>query len=200
MAVKQILLALFVSAVLLHCIKASLLKETLGKAEFKKENDEEIKVEIVNDGNKDEEEMTNNKEANSNKNKDTESSKDEDNSAPEATIHLETIYKPTECNNVTKSGRVAVLHYTGWVGDKKFDSTIDPLKRYVPFEFIVGTGSVIQGFEQGIKDMCKGEQRKITIPPQLGYGEKGAGLIPGNNDLFILDSSISSKLFHLEVQ
>jgi FKBP-type peptidyl-prolyl cis-trans isomerase len=78
------------------------------------------------------------------------------------------------------------LHYTGWVGVKKFDSTIDPLKRYVPFEFIIGTGAVIKGFEKGVKEMCKGEQRKITIPPQLGYGEKGAGLIPGNENVVLL--------------
>ena len=172
MAVQQFLLALVVSTVLLQCSKASLLQETLAKAEFKKENEEEIKVEIINDDKNNEGKS----DKETNENKDKESSKDEH----EASIHLKTIYKPTECNDFAKSGKVAVLHYTGWIGDKKFDSTIDPLKRYVPFEFIVGTGAVIKGFEKGIKEMCKGEQRKITIPPQLGYGEKGAGLIPGN--------------------
>jgi FKBP-type peptidyl-prolyl cis-trans isomerase len=174
MAVKHFLLAFSLSTVLLYCSKASLLQETLAKAEFKKENDEEeTKVEIINDDKNSESESD--KETNEHK----DSSKDE----PETSIHLKTIYRPTECNDFAKSGKVAVLHYTGWVGDKKFDSTIDPLKRYVPFEFIIGTGAVIKGFEKGVKEMCKGEQRKITIPPQLGYGEKGAGLIPGNENV-----------------
>ena len=177
MADKQFLFILLVSLLIFHCSKASLLQDTLAKAEAKLENDDELKVEVVNDEKNNDNEAKSDKETNSKESKDKEGADSE----PEATIHLETIYKPVECNNVMKSGRLAVMHYTGWIGDKKFDSTIDPLKKYMPFEFIVGTGSVIKGFEQGIKDMCKGEQRKITIPPELGYGEKGAGLIPGNN-------------------
>ena len=189
MAAKQFTFAFIVSLVILYCCKASLLQETIAKSGLKAENDEEIKVEIVNDDKENEADTKSKKEANSDdQNKDTneneESNKDE-NSEPDAMIHLKTIFKPTVCDNVTKSGKVAVLHYTGWVGDKKFDSTIDPLKRYIPFEFIIGTGAVIKGFEQGMKDMCKGEQRKITIPPELGYGIKGAGLIPGSNMIIV---------------
>ena len=175
MAVKQYILAFLVISILLHCCQASLLQETLAKAEFKSENVGEIKVEIVNDEKNNEGEDKSDEETDNKENKD----KEEASSEPKASIHLKTIYKPTDCDIITKSGKVAVLHYTGWVGDKKFDSTIDPIKRYVPFEFIIGTGAVIKGFEKGIKDMCKGEQRMITIPPELGYGEKGAGLIPG---------------------
>lgn len=175
MAVKQFLLTVLVSLVLFHCSKGSLLQETLAKAEARSENDDELKVEVVSDEKNNDNEVKSDKETNKKENE----NKDEADGEPEATIHLDTIYKPVECKDVMKSGKVAVMHYTGWVGDKKFDSTIDPMKKYMPFEFIVGSGSVIKGFEQGIKDMCKGEQRKITIPPELGYGEKGAGLIPG---------------------
>ena len=174
---KRISLALIVAIFLLHSCQASLLQDTLAK-EFKQENDEEMKVEIVNDEKNNDEKLKREKDTQSgDKNEDKGAS--EDNQEHEASIILETIFKPAECDDKTKSGKVAVMHYTGWIGDKKFDSTIDPLKRYMPFEFIIGAGSVIKGFEEGIKEMCKGEQRKITIPPELGYGTKGAGLIPG---------------------
>lgn len=173
-------LHLLVVFVILYFSKASLLQEALARgAEFKSEESDELQVEIGN-------------EEKSNKNSGTKNAKEigkdssykeNPNGDPEATIYLETIHKPLDCHSQTKSGKVAVIHYTAWIGDKMFDTTIDALKRYVPFEFIVGTGAVIKGFEEGIKDMCKNEQRKITIPPELGYGEKGAGLIPGNDEL-----------------
>ena len=161
-------LLLVLSFVFLHCCHGSLLKETLTKqATNAADESDGVNVEVVRNEN----------------NKESLPSEVQEKVEPEdrsnVSISMETIYRPTDCGNVTKIGKVAVVHYTGWVNGKKFDSTIDPLKRYTPFEFLVGTGAVIKGFEQGLKEMCKGEKRKIVIPPELGYGRKGAGLIPG---------------------
>lgn len=81
------------------------------------------------------------------------------------------------------SGKTVSVHYTGWLTDgKEFDSS---LKRGTPFEFRLGEGGVIQGWDQGVVGMKVGGKRRLTIPPQLAYGERGAGngLIPPNATL-----------------
>lgn len=80
------------------------------------------------------------------------------------------------------AGKTVSVHYTGWLTDgKKFDSSVD---RGQPFKFSLGAGQVIQGWDKGVAGMKVGGKRKLTIPPQLGYGERGAGsIIPPNATL-----------------
>ncbi|HOZ37036.1 MAG TPA: FKBP-type peptidyl-prolyl cis-trans isomerase [bacterium] len=79
------------------------------------------------------------------------------------------------------TGKTAVVHYTGWLTDgTKFDSSVD---RGEPFEFVVGAGQVIPGWDQGVAGMKVGEKRKLTIPSDLAYGDAGVGPIPGKATL-----------------
>lgn len=85
-----------------------------------------------------------------------------------------------------KSGQMCVMHYTGWLyenGKKgaKFDSSVD---RGQPFEFPIGVGRVIAGWDEGVASMKVGGKRTLIIPPELGYGARGAGgAIPPNATL-----------------
>lgn len=81
------------------------------------------------------------------------------------------------------AGKAVSVHYTGWLTDgTKFDSSLD---RGQPFSFILGSGMVIAGWDQGVAGMKVGGKRKLTIPSALGYGERGAGggVIPPNATL-----------------
>jgi len=85
-----------------------------------------------------------------------------------------------------KTGQTCVMHYTGWLYEngqktKKFDSSLD---RGQPFEFPIGTGRVIKGWDEGVGTMKVGGKRTLIIPPDLGYGARGAGgVIPPNATL-----------------
>ncbi len=80
------------------------------------------------------------------------------------------------------AGQHVTVHYTGWLTDgTKFDSSKD---RGDPFDFALGARHVIAGWDEGVQGMKIGGSRKLTIPPQLGYGARGAGgVIPPNATL-----------------
>ena len=81
-----------------------------------------------------------------------------------------------------RPGQVAVVHYTGWLTDgTKFDSSLD---RNEPLRIPIGAGRVIAGWDEGIPGMRVGERRRLVVPPDLGYGARGApGAIPPNATL-----------------
>jgi FKBP-type peptidyl-prolyl cis-trans isomerase len=96
-------------------------------------------------------------------------------------------------DRVVKAGDTISVHYTGKLVDgTKFDSSLD---RGTPFEFTVGAGRVIQGWEQGFIGAKVGEKRTLTIPAELGYGSRGAGggAIPPNATLVFDVEVVSIK-------
>ncbi|SFV86659.1 FKBP-type peptidyl-prolyl cis-trans isomerase [hydrothermal vent metagenome] len=91
-----------------------------------------------------------------------------------ADLEIETLAKGK--GKACKAGDFVSMHYIGWLTNgKKFDSSVD---RNEPFDFKLGVGRVISGWDQGIEGMKKGEKRKLTIPSKLAYGEFGTGSIP----------------------
>lgn len=79
------------------------------------------------------------------------------------------------------SGQNVTVHYTGWLTNgTKFDSSRD---RGSPFSFRLGAGQVIKGWDQGVAGMKVGGRRRLEIPPELGYGARGVGPIPGGATL-----------------
>jgi len=83
---------------------------------------------------------------------------------------------------VAKDGSHVKVHYTGWfTTGKKFDSSVDAHK---PFEFTIGKGDVIKGWDEGVTGMKVGGKRQLRIPPELAYGERGyPGAVPANATL-----------------
>lgn len=101
------------------------------------------------------------------------------------------------------SGNAVSVHYVGTLEDgTKFDSSRD---RNQPFVFMVGKGQVIQGWDQGLIGMKVGGKRILTIPPELGYGEAGAGdgLIPGGATLIfeieLLDTATPAEIEAMQI-
>jgi len=96
------------------------------------------------------------------------------------------IIDTTPGTGASPAGKVAVVHYTGWLYEKgakgkKFDSSVD---RGQPFEFPVGAGRVIKGWDEGVATMKVGGKRTLIVPPEMGYGARGAGgVIPPNATL-----------------
>ena len=98
----------------------------------------------------------------------------------------------TGAGEAIQAGQTAVVHYTGWLFDpqaelnrgEKFDSSRD---RGQPFSFPVGAGRVIRGWDEGVAGMLVGERRILTIPPEMGYGARGAGGVIPPNAMLIFD-------------
>jgi len=86
------------------------------------------------------------------------------------------------CLRKTTRGDTIQVHYRGTLAadGSEFDASYN---RGQPLSFTVGKGQVIKGWDEGLLDMCVGDQRKLTIPPELGYGERGMGPIPGGSVL-----------------
>lgn len=99
-------------------------------------------------------------------------------------LHIEDTQ--TGSGDTAKAGHQVSVHYTGWLFDQgvrgaKFDSSLD---RRSPFNFELGAGMVIRGWDEGVAGMQVGGKRTLTIPPDLGYGARGAGgVIPPNATL-----------------
>ncbi len=80
-----------------------------------------------------------------------------------------------------ETGKLMVVHYTGWLSDgTKFDSSLD---RGTPFEFPLGAGQVIAGWDEGVATMQVGGKRRLIIPAELAYGEQERSSIPPNSEL-----------------
>lgn len=87
-----------------------------------------------------------------------------------------------ECSRKTRRGDSISVHYRGTLASdgSEFDASYN---RGQPLTFTVGQGQVIKGWDEGLLDMCIGDQRKLTIPPEFGYGERGMGPIPAKSTL-----------------
>jgi len=105
-------------------------------------------------------------------------------SAAEALGRVEYVDLKVGTGTEAVAGKTVTVHYTGWLTDgKKFDSSAD---RKEPFVFTLGAGRVMKGLDEGVAGMKVGGKRKLTIPPELGYGARGSGgFIPPNATLVV---------------
>ncbi|KAI8332383.1 FK506-binding protein 2B [Chlamydoabsidia padenii] len=117
----------------------------------------------------------------------------------ELRIDIEHQVPEEQCTLKSHDGDKLSMHYTGTLYDTgaKFDSSLD---RGRPFQFTLGAGQVIQGWDQGLKSMCIGEKRRLFIPSSMGYGDRGfAGVIPGRAtlvfDVELMDIKSERRMF-----
>ena len=98
-------------------------------------------------------------------------------------LRISTLEKPAACTEADKArnGDRLRMHYHG----ELLDGTVfdDSHNHGAPFEFVLGKGMVIRGWEEGVLGMCVGEKRRLLVPPSMGYGSHAVGPIPANSDL-----------------
>lgn len=99
-----------------------------------------------------------------------------------ANLEIDYLTPAITCTRKTQNGDHVSMHYRGTLhaDGSQFDASYD---RGQPLEFALGTGRVIKGWDQGLLDMCIGEKRRLTIAPELGYGDRAVGPIPANSIL-----------------
>ncbi|KAI8617032.1 hypothetical protein BC830DRAFT_1161071 [Chytriomyces sp. MP71] len=115
---------------------------------------------------------------------------------PPTKLQIGVLKRIPDCTRKTRAGDELSMHYTGTLfsDGSKFDSSLD---RNQPFDFKLGAGQVIKGWDQGLLDMCIGEKRKLIIPPAMGYGDRGAGAkIPGGATLVFHVELLDIKNLH----
>lgn len=90
-------------------------------------------------------------------------------------LKMQVTHSPNRCSKIAREGDQLTMHYTGKLSNgRKFDSSVD---RNKPFQFTLGVGQVIAGWDEGLSGMCVGEKRTLVIPPDLAYGEQGVGAV-----------------------
>jgi len=90
-------------------------------------------------------------------------------------LKMQVTHSPGRCGKIAREGDQLTMHYTGKLSNgRKFDSSVD---RNKPFQFTLGVGQVIAGWDEGLSGMCVGEKRTLVIPPDLAYGEQGVGAV-----------------------
>ncbi|XP_075683359.1 peptidyl-prolyl cis-trans isomerase FKBP14 [Rhinoderma darwinii] len=109
---------------------------------------------------------------------------------PEPEVQVKVLEKPFLCQRKTKNGDVLLVHFEGFLESNgtQFHSTYVE-NNGQPVWFTLGIREVIKGWDKGLKDMCVGEKRKITVPPSLAYGKEGKGKVPPESTL-IFDISL----------
>ncbi|KAJ3482236.1 hypothetical protein NLI96_g7106 [Meripilus lineatus] len=105
---------------------------------------------------------------------------------PPTELQIDVNYVPTSCPFRAQQGDKIKVHYTGklFSNGKKFDSSLD---RGEPLPLILGAGQVIRGWDEGLKGMCQGEKRTLTIPSNMAYGSRGFGNIIPPNSVLVFD-------------
>ncbi|KAK9513666.1 hypothetical protein VZT92_027181 [Zoarces viviparus] len=103
---------------------------------------------------------------------------------PEPEVKIEVLHKPFMCYRKSKYGDMLLVHHEGFLesnGTLFFSSREHGDKN--PVWFTLGIQEVLKGWDKGLKNMCTGERRKLTVPPSLGYGKEGKGKIPPSSTL-----------------
>ncbi|XP_075414342.1 peptidyl-prolyl cis-trans isomerase FKBP14 isoform X2 [Tenrec ecaudatus] len=103
---------------------------------------------------------------------------------PEPEVKIEVLQKPFICQRKTKGGDLMLIHYEGYLEkDGALFHSTHKHNNGQPIWFTLGILESLRGWDQGLKGMCVGEKRKLTIPPALGYGKEGKGKIPPESTL-----------------